>query len=121
LLTDEDPVLRQRLFQVLFQDGKFQWERLENLLDLAKAGGGVDLTDTAADVARAVLLDNELRRQLLMAFTEDDRLHFKEASKVLDLVRGEIDAPKMVAGSFANLPGLARALAVGWSDRVLAS
>lgn len=44
LLTDEDPALRGRLFQVLFQDGKFQWKRLENLIALAKEGsrGGKD-------------------------------------------------------------------------------
>lgn len=36
LLTDEDPALRERLIQVLFRDGKFQWERLENLIVLAR-------------------------------------------------------------------------------------
>ena len=38
LLTDDDPALRERLLQVLLADGKFQWERLENLLRLAKNG-----------------------------------------------------------------------------------
>merc|ERR1719387_2135664 len=40
LLTDEDPQLRQRLTQVLFKDDRFQWQRLQNLLNLAKGGGG---------------------------------------------------------------------------------
>ena len=36
--------------QVLFQDGKFQWKRLENLVGLAKEGnGGLDLSDTVRD------------------------------------------------------------------------
>jgi hypothetical protein len=40
LLTDEDPALRERLIQVLFQGGKFQWARLTNLIQLAKEGSG---------------------------------------------------------------------------------
>lgn len=41
--------------QVLFQDGKFQWVRLENLIQLAKEGSGsskVDLSSTVADGAK---------------------------------------------------------------------
>ncbi|MCH1923144.1 hypothetical protein L9G15_27410, partial [Shewanella sp. A3A] len=36
LLTDPNPALRERLIQVLFKDGLFQWKRLENLIVLAK-------------------------------------------------------------------------------------
>lgn len=36
LLTDPDPALRERLLQVLFKDGLFQWKRLENLIVLAR-------------------------------------------------------------------------------------
>lgn len=63
--------------QVLFQGGKFQWQRLENLINLASSGGGssIDLSDTVSDGARVVLLDERLRRELLLAFTEDNRLH----------------------------------------------
>ena len=63
--------------QVLFQDGKFQWKRLENLLALAKEGasggrasngpdaaGGLDLSDTAKDALRVLLLDDRLRTQV---------------------------------------------------------
>lgn len=46
-------------WQVLFQGGRFQWDRLENLLRLAKegtgsgpAGGGLDLSATVSDGAR---------------------------------------------------------------------
>jgi predicted unusual protein kinase regulating ubiquinone biosynthesis (AarF/ABC1/UbiB family) len=139
LLTDEDPALRQRLFQVLFQDGKFQWSRLENLLELAQgegpaggvsaeasastraALGAVDLTTTVTDGARVVLLDSELRRQLLLAFTEDNRLHFTEVARLLAMIQGEVNTGKLVADTAANLPTLARQLAVNWSDRVLQS
>ena len=65
--------------QVLFQDGRFQWKRLENLLSLAQqgadGGSGLDLSDTVASGARVVLTDSRLRTQLLMALTEDNRLH----------------------------------------------
>jgi len=44
------------------------------------AGGKLDLTDTIKDGARVVVTDAELRRQLLMAFTEDSRLHVREVS-----------------------------------------
>ena len=64
------------LLQVLFQNGKFQWKRLEKLIALAKEGsGGLDLSDTVRDGARVVLLDDKLRLQLLNALTEDNRLH----------------------------------------------
>ncbi len=64
--------------QVLFQDGKFQWKRLQNLIGLAREGtGGLDLSDTVRDGARVLLLDEKLRRQLLLALTEDNRLHIE--------------------------------------------
>lgn len=130
LLTDEDPALRQRLFQVLFQGGKFQWKRLENLLELAKEkppgpataeGNGVDLTSTVTDGARVVLLDDELRRQLLLAFTEDNKLHVAEVARLLAMVQGEVDTRKLVSETALSLPTLARQLVMNWSDRILAS
>ena len=68
-----------------------------------------------------VLLDDELRRQLLMAFTEDNRLHVNEVARLLAMVQGEVDTRRLVADTAANLPQLARQLVVNWSDRVLAS
>ena len=63
---------------MLFQDGKFQWKRLQNLIGLAREGtGGLDLSDTVRDGARVLLLDEKLRRQLLLALTEDNRLHIE--------------------------------------------
>ena len=56
LLTDRDARLRERLIQVLFKQGKFQWERLENLVELAQEGAGeLDLTDTVSDGAQVSL------------------------------------------------------------------
>lgn len=41
-------------------------------------GGKLDLTDTIKDGARVMVTDAALRRQLLLAFTEDSRLHIQE-------------------------------------------
>lgn len=68
------------LAQVLFRDNKFQWKRLQNLIQLAKEGtgdAGLDLSDTLLDGARMVFLDPRLRQQLIMALTEDNRLHIQ--------------------------------------------
>jgi hypothetical protein len=69
--------------QVLFRDNKFQWKRLQNLIQLAKEGtgdAGLDLSDTLSDGARMVFLDPRLRQQLIMALTEDNRLHIQVSS-----------------------------------------
>ena len=64
------------MLQVLFQNGKFQWQRAEKLLGLAKEGsGGLDITSTVRDAVKVVLLDDKLRMQLVNAFTEDNKLH----------------------------------------------
>ena len=47
---------------------------------------------------QVVLLDDQLRRSLLLAFTEDDRLHFEEVARLLRLLqvmlcRGESPTP----------------------------
>ncbi|CAN6451500.1 unnamed protein product [Victoria cruziana] len=102
LLTDPNPALRERLIQVLFKDGAFQWKRLENLITLAKENVArmssnpalqgrnmkssrdvevekkLDLTDTIKDGARMFMIDAGIRRQLLLALTEDSRLHIQE-------------------------------------------
>ncbi|CAL5228284.1 g11389 [Coccomyxa viridis] len=120
LLTDEDPALRERLFQVLFSGGKFQWKRLSNLIRLAKEGsGGLDLSDTVASGARVVLLDEKLRSQLLQALTEDNRLHIDEVAQLVRMIQGDIDPSKLVTQTVTTLPSLSRQLMLQWSDRVL--
>lgn len=128
LLTDEDPALRERLFQVLFQGGRFQWKRLENLLALAKEGvagrggqGGLDLSDTAKDALRVLLLDDKLRTQLLLALTEDNRLHVDEVLNLLRLVQNDINPQKLVGEVVRDAPSIGRQLLLSWADRVLVS
>ncbi|TKY58225.1 aarF domain-containing protein kinase [Spatholobus suberectus] len=119
LLTDPNPALRERLIQVLFKDGLFQWKRLENLIVLAKENVAkmssnpalqvkntqsqrdwkverkLDLTDTIKDGARLFFVDEGIRRQLLLALTEDSRLHIEELVDVYRLVEDQIDIPSV--------------------------
>jgi len=150
LLTDDDPALRARLIQVLLQDGKFQWARLENLVMLARAGAGggggggsgaavggsardriaaqggsasgpsgLDLSDTVASAARLVASDPALRRQLLDAMTEGDRLHITEVTRLGCLLAADVDGPRVLREALAAAPAVGRQVAVAWADSVL--
>ncbi|KAL3702344.1 hypothetical protein R1sor_020366 [Riccia sorocarpa] len=151
LLTDPDPALRERLLQVLFKDGQFQWKRLENLIQLAReqvrllnknqplqeslagdarsannnerkktiVGGKLDLTDTIKDGARVMVTDASLRRQLLLAFTEDSRLHIQEVVDIYRLVEGEFDPASVAADIIRGIPNVAREMMLSWSESVL--
>ena len=138
LLTDDNPALRERLIEVLFKNDKFQWERLETLVELALnnridgvrpsgagsmaqpalvqgrleretaknqnrlgAGRGVRMqsnaeafTDTILDGA-TYLLSGEaaaLRLKLLLAFTDDDRLHTDEVARIVQMLGKDFNA-----------------------------
>lgn len=141
LLTDPDPALRERLVQVLFKDGAFQWKRLENLIVLAReqvemmaplqlrnrevmrasinSGAKLDLTDTIKDGARVVLTDAGIRRQLLMAFTEDSRLHVGELLEIYKLVEGEVNVPNLVVDIVQGIPAATRDLMLSWTESIL--
>ena len=122
LLTDRDASLRERLVQVLFKQGKFQWQRLENLIALAReSGGGLDLTDTVADGAQLLVTDDELRTQLLLAVTEDDRLHVEEVQRLAALLGEEIKVDKLARDAVNDGPGFLRKMALSWSDKVLSA
>eukprot|EP01024_Parvocaulis_polyphysoides_P056097 TRINITY_DN5847_c2_g1_i2.p1 TRINITY_DN5847_c2_g1~~TRINITY_DN5847_c2_g1_i2.p1 ORF type:complete len:630 (-),score=81.06 TRINITY_DN5847_c2_g1_i2:444-2333(-) len=122
LLTDEQPALRRRLFSVLFKGGSLQWTRLENLLGLAKQGGAkLDLNQTATDGLKVLLTDENLRTQLILAFTEGNRLHIEEVNSLLELVKDDLDVNKLVQDVVFQLPQLTRQVALQWSDRVLSA
>ncbi|GJN06708.1 hypothetical protein PR202_ga24464 [Eleusine coracana subsp. coracana] len=143
LLTDPNPALRDRLIQVLFKDGAFQWKRLENLIVLAKENvtkmssnpalkknssqtvgsrqteSKLDLTETIKDGARMFLIDAGIRRQLILAFTEDSKLHVEELLDVYRLVEDQIDMPSIAREVVQDLPSVARDFMLAWSDSVL--
>jgi predicted unusual protein kinase regulating ubiquinone biosynthesis (AarF/ABC1/UbiB family) len=92
LLTGESPRLRRRLIEVLFKDGKFQWHRLENMIAIARSDSSFDILPTA-QLGLQYLLSEEgsfLRRELLVALTEDDRLHTEEVQRLWELVKDDI-------------------------------
>jgi predicted unusual protein kinase regulating ubiquinone biosynthesis (AarF/ABC1/UbiB family) len=110
LLTGESPELRRRLLNVLFKDGKFQWERLENLIQIARTDGSFDVLPTA-QMGLQYLLSEEgqfLRRQLVLALTEDDRLHTAEVQRLWDLVKDDIKPNRLFDVALGMLTQLSR-------------
>ena len=97
LLTGESPQLRRRLLDVLIKDGKFQWERLENMIAIARSDARFDILPTA-QLGLQYLLSEEgqyLRNQLLLALTEDDRLHTDEVQRLWSLIKDDIQPQKI--------------------------
>jgi predicted unusual protein kinase regulating ubiquinone biosynthesis (AarF/ABC1/UbiB family) len=92
LLTGESPQLRRHLLDVLIKDGKFRWDRLENMIAIARSDETFDLLPTA-QLGLQYLLSEEgryLRRQLLLALTEDERLHTEEVQRLWRLIQDDI-------------------------------
>ena len=102
LLTGESPQLRRRLLDVLIKDGKFQWERLENMIEIASSDGNFDLLPTARLGLQYILSEEGqyLRQQLLIALTEGDRLHTDEVQRLWSLIRDDIKPEKIFDFAF---------------------
>ncbi|MEB3273570.1 MAG: ABC1 kinase family protein [Prochlorothrix sp.] len=99
LLTGETPALRRRLLEVLFKDGKFHWDRLENMIRIARSDGQFDLLPTA-QLGLQYLMSEEglyLRQKLLLALTEDDRLHTAEVQRLWDLLKDDLQPSKLMS------------------------
>mgnify|MGYP001791158739 FL=1 len=62
LLRGETPSLRRRLLEVLFKDGKFQWQRLENLLQIARNDEDFDILPTASLGLQFLVSEDEIGR-----------------------------------------------------------
>jgi predicted unusual protein kinase regulating ubiquinone biosynthesis (AarF/ABC1/UbiB family) len=92
LLNGETPEMRQRLIEVVLKDGKIQWNRLENMIGIARSEGNFDLLPTA-QMGLKFLLSEEgqfLRNKLVMALTEDDQLHLHEVQQLWQLLKVEL-------------------------------
>ncbi|MDZ8078599.1 MAG: AarF/ABC1/UbiB kinase family protein [Nostoc sp. DcaGUA01] len=110
LLTGESPALRRRLLNVLFKDGKFQWQRLENLIEIARTDGNFDVVPTA-QMGFQYLMSEEgkfLRRQLVIALTEDDRLHTEEVQRLWNLVKDDLKPNRILNVAIGILTELSR-------------
>ena len=97
LLTEESPAMRKRLLEVLFKDGKFQWQRLENMIGIARSDRQFDLLPTASLGLQYLVYEEGqyLRHQLLMAMIEDDRLHTEELRRLWNLVQPELKPDRL--------------------------
>ncbi|MBW4541034.1 MAG: AarF/ABC1/UbiB kinase family protein [Myxacorys chilensis ATA2-1-KO14] len=105
LLTGESPRFRRRLIEVLFKDGKFQWQRLENMIAIARSDSSFDLLPTA-QLGLSYLLSDEgryLRQQLLLALTEDDRLHTEEVQQLWNLIKDDIQPARILGAAWGAL------------------
>ncbi len=97
LLNGETPEMRRRLLEVIVKDGKVQWKRLENLIGIARTEGNFDLLPTA-QLGFQFLMSAEgqsLRNQLVLALTEDNRLHVAEVQHLWNLVKDELQPAKL--------------------------
>jgi len=98
LLTGETPSLRRRLLEVLIKDGKFRWDRLENMLAIARSDSGFDIMPTA-QLGLQYLLSEEgqyLRHQIVLALTENDRLHTEEVQRLWHLIEDDIHPTRLL-------------------------
>jgi predicted unusual protein kinase regulating ubiquinone biosynthesis (AarF/ABC1/UbiB family) len=108
LLNGESPQLRRRLLDVLFKDGKFQWQRLENLIAIARSDTHFDILPTA-QLGLQYLLSDEgqfLRRQLILALVEDDRLHTEEVQRLWELIKDDIKPGRLFNAAWGALTEL---------------
>lgn len=122
LLRGETASLRQRLIEILFKDGKFQWHRLENLLQIARSDSGFDILPTAS-LGLQFLMSEEgryLRQKLILAVTEDDQLHTEEIQKLWELVKEDITPSKMLSAAWTAVLNSSADQAPDWVPPVAA-
>ncbi|MEL7354474.1 MAG: AarF/ABC1/UbiB kinase family protein [Cyanobacteria bacterium J06649_5] len=114
LLTAETPALRRRLLDVLFKDGKLQWSRLENLLMIARSDKSFDIIPTAGMGLQFLLSDegDYLRRQILLALTEDNRLHTEEVQRLWTLIKDDLQPNKLLGAAWDALADFSKEQAV---------
>jgi predicted unusual protein kinase regulating ubiquinone biosynthesis (AarF/ABC1/UbiB family) len=124
LLTGESARLRERLLEVLFKDGKFQWQRLENMIAIAQTDtSGFDLLPTA-QLGMQFLMSEEgadLRRQIVLALTEDNRLHTEEVQRLWALISQEIKPDKLASAAWNAFVDFSKKSAAEFLPAALAS
>jgi len=106
LLTDPSVQLRDALSELLFVDGSFQWQRLENLL----TEGGKNSDFNANEVVKPVLalaledsVDNTLRPLI-----EKETVRVVEALVLGSLIKGTKSAPTGLAALLDSVPASLR-------------
>ncbi|MEL6158990.1 MAG: AarF/ABC1/UbiB kinase family protein [Cyanobacteria bacterium J06623_5] len=115
LLTAETPALRRRLIDVLFKDGRFQWQRLENLLQIARSDQSFDIIPTAGLGIQFLMTEEGqyLRRQILLALTEDNRLHTEEVQRLWRLIKDDLQPNRILGAAWDAIADFSKEQAVG--------
>ncbi len=96
LLTDPDPNLRMRLFKIIIVKGKFEWQRLRELVVMAEAGasGGIKLPMRVAvalvtDTTKMLATDGVARRALVSGLRAVPiREHVSQAASLGVMIMG---------------------------------
>lgn len=111
LLNGETPALRRRLIEVLFKGGKFQWKRLENMIAIARSDQNFDILPTAQLGLKYLLSDEGefLRRQIILALTEDDHLHTQEVQRLWSLIQPELQPRRILDAAWGAISQLSSA------------
>ncbi|NJK40256.1 MAG: AarF/ABC1/UbiB kinase family protein [Acaryochloridaceae cyanobacterium SU_2_1] len=116
LLAGETPEFRKRLLEVLFKNGKFQWQRLENLIEIAQTDSSFDLIP-AAQLGVQYLMSEEgvyLRRLVVLALIEDDRLHTEEVERLWNLIKDDLKPGKLFDVALGALATFSEANLPAW-------
>lgn len=58
---------------------------------------------------------------MLLALTEDNKLHVEEVVNLLKLVQNDVNPQKLVTEVVRDMPSLGRQLLLSWADKVLVS
>jgi predicted unusual protein kinase regulating ubiquinone biosynthesis (AarF/ABC1/UbiB family) len=116
LLAGETPAFQRRLLEVLFKDGKFQWQRLENLIEIAQTDEAFDLIPTAQFGLQYLLSGNGgfFLRQVVLALTEDERLHTEEISRLWDLIKDDFQPQRLLGAAFGALASFSEEAVANW-------
>jgi predicted unusual protein kinase regulating ubiquinone biosynthesis (AarF/ABC1/UbiB family) len=112
LLNGETPEMRQRLIEVVLKDGKIQWQRLENMIGIARSEGSFDLLPTA-QMGLQFLMSTEgqfLRNKLVMALTEDDQLHLHEVQHIWKLLQVELQPTNFLNVAISAITNLSSSM-----------
>ena len=66
-----------------------------------------------------LITDEQLRTQLILALTEDDRLHVDEVARLLAVLQSGVKVDKLAQTATTDGPEFLRKMALSWSESVL--
>ena len=109
LLTDNSEEIIEIFLEVVFDnEGRIQIDKLESLLNtLFKDSDNInsDLIPVANAGLKLIVSQNgsEVRKNLLLSLIKDDKLEFKDAEKLLTLIRDTFTPLKLAKSAFQNI------------------